>query len=192
MAMLARALLTHPESALPAAFSHPAEMLPAYRRALAQSNRTLADPDTALGLLLGRDRTSVKRWLNGTGQRQVPRRSAGCWGAASCCSIMGYRASRRWSTAPPSEAAARASICIPRHDHLGVRAPYRPRKPSASRRKTKRNPIRNTKRTATRPTRQTPTRAENRPRFSRPSPKIPEAKCSTPAPSGGRTAADVA
>ena len=120
MAMLARALLTHPEVHYLPRFPTPAEMLPAYRRALAQSNRTLADPDTALGLLLGRDRTSVKRWLNGTGQRQVPRRSAGCWGAASCCSIMGYRASRRWSTARPSRPPPGASICIPRHDHLGA------------------------------------------------------------------------
>ena len=140
VAMLARALLTHPEVHYLPRFPTPAEMLLAYRRALAQSNRTLADPDTALGLLLA-----------GSHQRQAlaqrhrsapsPRRSAGCWGrCTSCCCIMGCRVSRRWSTGRPSRPPPRASICTPAMTTWARRAPYRPRQSRKSRPETEAEP----------------------------------------------------
>lgn len=72
VALLARALLTHPEAHFLPRFPAFAEVEPAFRRALQQSARAPADPATALGLLLGRDRASVARWRRGTGQRQMP------------------------------------------------------------------------------------------------------------------------
>ena len=72
VALLARALLTHPEAHFLPRFPEFNEMEPALRRALRQSARPLPDPDTALGLLLGRDRSSVGRWRRGTGPRKVP------------------------------------------------------------------------------------------------------------------------
>lgn len=72
VALLARALLTHPEAHFLPRFPAFAEVEPAFRRALQQSARAPAEPATALGLLLGRDRASVARWRRGTGQRQMP------------------------------------------------------------------------------------------------------------------------
>jgi hypothetical protein len=72
VALLARALLVHPEAHFLPRFPEFAEVEPALRRALQQSARPLPDPDTALGLLLGRDRSSVARWRRGTGQRPTP------------------------------------------------------------------------------------------------------------------------
>ena len=72
VALLARALLTHPEAHFLPRFPEFPEMEPALRRALRQSARPLPDPDTALGVLLGRDRSSVDRWRRGTGARKVP------------------------------------------------------------------------------------------------------------------------
>ena len=72
VALLARALLTHPEAHFLPRFPEFAEVEPALRRALRQSARPLPDPDTALGLLLGRDRSSVGRWRRGTGLRPTP------------------------------------------------------------------------------------------------------------------------
>ncbi|MCB1919758.1 MAG: hypothetical protein KDJ28_07255 [Candidatus Competibacteraceae bacterium] len=72
VALLARALLTHPEAHYLPAFPTVAEVYPAYQRALQQSATPLPEPDTALGLLVGRDRASVRRWRTGTSQRQIP------------------------------------------------------------------------------------------------------------------------
>lgn len=72
VALLARALLVHPEAHFLPRFPEFNEMEPALRRALRQSARPLPGPDTALGLLLGRDRASVGRWRRGTGPRKVP------------------------------------------------------------------------------------------------------------------------
>ena len=72
VALLVRALLTHPEAHFLPRFPEFAEVEPAFRRALRQSARPLPDPDTALGLLLGRDRSSVARWRRGDGQRPTP------------------------------------------------------------------------------------------------------------------------
>ena len=129
VAMLARALLTHPEVHYLPRFPTPAEMLPAYRRALAQSNRTLADPDTALGLLLGRDRTSVKRWLNGTGQRQTPPPVSRLLGALHILllhhGVPGFEA---LVDRAAFEAAARGfDLHSPAMTTWARRAPYRPR-----------------------------------------------------------------
>jgi hypothetical protein len=72
VALLARALLTHPEAHYLPRFPTVAEVYPAYQRALQQSALPLPEPDTAFGLLLGRDRASVRRWRTGAGQRQIP------------------------------------------------------------------------------------------------------------------------
>ena len=72
VALLARALLTHPEAHFLPRFPEFAEVEPAFRHALRQCARSLPEPDTALGLLLGRDRSSVARWRRGTGQRPTP------------------------------------------------------------------------------------------------------------------------
>ena len=72
VALLARALLVHPEAHFLPRFPEFAEVEPAFRRALQQSARPLPEPDTALGLVLGRDRSSVARWRRGTGQRPMP------------------------------------------------------------------------------------------------------------------------
>lgn len=72
VALLARALLTHPEAHFLPRFPEFAEVEPALRRALRQSARPLPEPDTVLGLLLGRDRSSVGRWRRGTGLRPTP------------------------------------------------------------------------------------------------------------------------
>ena len=72
VALLVRALLTHPEAHFLPRFPEFAEVEPAWRRALRQSARPLPDPDTALGLVLGRDRSSVARWRRGTGARKTP------------------------------------------------------------------------------------------------------------------------
>jgi len=135
VAMLARALLTHPEVHYLPRFPTPAEMLPAYRRALAQSNRKLADPDTALGLLLGRDRTSVKRWVNGTGQRQVPPPVSRLLGALHILllhhGVSGFEA---LVDRAAFEAAARGlDLHSPAMTTWARRAPYRPRQPRKSR-----------------------------------------------------------
>ena len=135
VAMLARALLTHPEVHYLPRFPTPAEMLPAYRRALAQSNRKLADPDTALGLLLGRDRTSVKRWLNGTGQRQVPPPVSRLLGALHILllhhGVSGFEA---LVDRAAFEATTRGfDLHSPAMTTWARRAPYRPRQPRKSR-----------------------------------------------------------
>ena len=135
VAMLARALLTHPEVHYLPRFPTPAEMLPAYRRALAQSNRELADPDTALGLLLGRDRASVKRWLDGTGQRQTPPPVSRLLGALQILllhhGVSGFEA---LVDRAAFEAAARGfDLHSPAMTTWARRAPYRPRQPSAAR-----------------------------------------------------------
>ena len=72
VALLARALLTCPDAHFLPRLPAFAEVEPGLRRALQQSRRPLPDPETALGLLLGRDRPSVARWRRGTGQRQTP------------------------------------------------------------------------------------------------------------------------
>lgn len=135
VAMLARALLTHPEVHYLPRFPTPAEILPAYRRALAQSSRALADPDTALGLLLGRDRTSAKRWLNGTGQRQVPPPVSRLLLALQTLllhhGVPGFEA---LVDRAAFEAAARGiDLFAPATTTWARRAPYRPRRPDAAR-----------------------------------------------------------
>lgn len=134
VAMLTRTLLTHPEVHYLPRFPTPAEMLPAYRRALAQSNRTLADPDTAFGLLLGRDRTSVKRWLNGTGQRQTPPPVSRLLGVLQVLllhhGVPGFEALLDRAA---FEAAARGfDLHSPDMTTWARRAPYRPRKQNAA------------------------------------------------------------
>ncbi|HUM92498.1 MAG TPA: hypothetical protein PLM32_14195, partial [Candidatus Competibacter sp.] len=83
----------------------------------------------------GRDRTSVKRWLNGTGQRQVPPPVSRLLGALHILllhhGVPGFEA---LVDRAAFEAAARGfDLHSPAMTTWARRAPYRPRKPSASR-----------------------------------------------------------